>query len=85
MEKRSLMVSRAWVQTAGLVMLFGFFIMGLLTYYTYSGEPPIPNTIRDSGGKVLFARSDVLTGQQIFLGNGLMKYLCVRSRRLSRA
>jgi nitric oxide reductase subunit B len=50
------------------------FHYGVLTYYTYSGEPPIPNATRGSNGKILFTRSDILTGQQIFLGNGLMEY-----------
>ena len=41
-SNRSLLVSKGWIQAVALVMLFGFFIMGLLAYYTYTDEPPIP-------------------------------------------
>ena len=34
-ERRGLLVSRVWVQAAVLVVLFGFFILGLLAYRTY--------------------------------------------------
>src|SRR6266702_3971123 len=43
--KRQLQVSRAWVQAVVVVFLFGFFVLGLLAYRTYTGEPPIPGRI----------------------------------------
>jgi nitric oxide reductase subunit B len=73
-EKRPLMISRGWIQAAAIVIIIGFFIMGVLTYYTYNGEPPIPGAVNDANGVVLFTRSDIMAGQQIFLGNGLMQY-----------
>jgi nitric oxide reductase subunit B len=73
-EKRPLMISRGWIQAAGIVMLIGFLIMGVLTYYTYSDEPPIPGVVRDVHGAALFTRDDIMAGQQIFLGAGLMQY-----------
>jgi nitric oxide reductase subunit B len=73
-EKRPLMISRGWIQAAGIVMIIGFFIMGVLTYYTYNDEPPIPGVVKETNGAVLFSRSDIMAGQQIFLGNGLMEY-----------
>ena len=73
-EKRPLMISRGWVQAAGIVMIMGFLIMGILTYYTYNDEPPIPGVVKDAHGAILFTRDDILAGQQIFLGNGLMEY-----------
>ncbi|WP_035353969.1 nitric-oxide reductase large subunit [Edaphobacter aggregans] len=72
--KRPLMVSGAWIQAAVIVLIIGFFIMGVLTYYTYHDEPPIPDVVKDTNGAVLFTRSDIMDGQQIFLGNGLMQY-----------
>jgi nitric oxide reductase subunit B len=52
----------------------GFFIMGVLTYYTYNDEPPIPAAVKDPTGNVLFTRADILAGQSVFLSNGLMEY-----------
>ena len=73
-EKRPLMISRGWIQAAIVVLMIGFTILGILTYYTYSDEPPIPEKVNISGGSTLFTRADIMAGQQIFLGNGLMEY-----------
>ena len=73
-EKRPLMISRGWIQAAGIVLVIGFFIMGVLTYYTYNDEPPIPEVVKDANGAVLFSRADIMEGQRIFLSNGLMQY-----------
>ncbi|MGB7188669.1 MAG: hypothetical protein WBD10_00900, partial [Acidobacteriaceae bacterium] len=73
-EKRPLMIANGWVQAAGIVLIIGFLIMGILAYYTYSDEPPIPATVKDSHGAVLFTRADIMAGQQVFLSNGLMEY-----------
>jgi nitric oxide reductase subunit B len=73
-EKRPLMISRGWIQAAGIVLVIGFFIMGVLTYYTYNDEPPIPETVKNANGAVPFTRGDIMAGQQVFLGNGLMEY-----------
>src|SRR5271170_7800848 len=73
-DKRPLMISRGWIQAAGIVLIIGFFIMGVLTYYTYSDEPPIPEVVKDANGAVLFTRGDIMAGQKVFLGNGLMEY-----------
>jgi hypothetical protein len=72
--KRDLLVSKSWVQAAVIVFLFGFLILGLLAYRTYTGEPPIPNKVVDTSGNLLFTRADILEGQGIFLRNGLMEY-----------
>ena len=55
-------------------MIVGFLIMGILTYYTYTDEPPIPQFVNDSKGLTLFTRADIMAGQGIVLGNGLMEY-----------
>src|SRR5215813_10081551 len=73
-EKRPLLIGRGWIQAAIMVLIFGFFIMGVLTYYTYNDEPPIPNVVKSGDGSTLFTRADIIAGQQIFLGNGLMEY-----------
>ena len=74
MEKRPLMIAGGWIQAAAIVLIIGFFIMGVLTYYTYSDEPPIPEVVKTENGSTLFTRADIMAGQQIFLGNGLMEY-----------
>jgi nitric oxide reductase subunit B len=72
--KRELLVSKGWVQAVIVVFLFGFFVMGLLAYRTYTGEPPIPQRVVTPGGRVIFTGADVTAGQQVFLRNGLMEY-----------
>jgi nitric oxide reductase subunit B len=72
--RRQLLVSGTWVQAVIIVVLFGFLVLGLLAWQTYTGEPPIPERTTDAAGNVLFTRDDVLAGQGIFLRNGLMEY-----------
>ncbi len=73
-EKRPRMIANGWIQAARLVLVIGFFIMGVLTFYTYNDEPPIPDVVKDARGQNLFSRADVMAGQGIFLSNGLMEY-----------
>lgn len=73
-SKRQLLISRGWVQAVAIVMIFGFTVMGMLAYRTYTGEPPIPARVTDDSGRVLFTRTDILNGQAVFLRNGLMEY-----------
>lgn len=73
-EKRPLMVANGWIQAAAIVLIIGFFIMGVLTYYTYNDEPPIPEVVKADTGAILFTRADIMAGQSIFLRNGLMEY-----------
>jgi nitric oxide reductase subunit B len=73
-QRRPLLVSTTWVQVVALVVLFGFAVLGLLAYRTYTAEPPIPARVVASGGRTVFIASDVTAGQQVFLRNGLMEY-----------
>ena len=72
--KRDLLVSKGWLQAVALVVLFGFFVLGLLAYRTYAGEAPIPARVVNPSRETLFTREDILGGQQIFLRYGLMEY-----------
>jgi nitric oxide reductase subunit B len=72
--KRGLLVSRTWVQAVVIVFLFGFMVLGLLAWQTYTEQPPIPERTVDQAGNLLFTREDVLGGQGVFLQNGLMEY-----------
>lgn len=73
-SKRGLLISSGWIQAVVIVMVFGFFVLGLLAYRTYTDEPPIPGKAVDAVGQVLFTRADVVAGQEVFLRNGLMEY-----------
>jgi nitric oxide reductase subunit B len=72
--RRELLVSRSWLQAALLVFVVGFGILGVLAYRTYTAAPPIPERAIGPGGRVVFTREDVLSGQELFLGRGLMSY-----------
>ena len=73
-ETRRLLISKRWVQAVAIVMLFGFFVLGLLAYRTYTDQAPIPGKAVRPDGQVLFTQGDVIAGQKIFLRNGLMEY-----------
>ena len=73
-ERRGLLVSRVWIQATLLVVLCGFFILGLLAYRTYLAHPPVPQRVLDSRGHLLYTGRDIQKGQQVFLHNGLMEY-----------
>lgn len=52
------MIARGWIQAAAIVLISVFFILGILTYYTYNDEPPITNVVKNTSGKTLFIRGD---------------------------
>ncbi len=74
-SRRPLLISKAWPQTALLIFLVGFFILGLLGYRTYVAGPPIPNTVASPTGDLLFAGAEISHGQIIFYRNGLVEYV----------
>jgi nitric oxide reductase subunit B len=72
--RREFLISKAWIQAAVLVVLVGFFVLGLLAYRTYMEQPPVPGRVVGPSGALLFSGSDISEGQQVFLHNGLMEY-----------
>src|SRR5438067_11697819 len=72
--QRKLLITKGWIQAVVIVMLCGFFILGVLAYRTYTDEPPIPSRVVSAGGQVLFTGSDITSGQEVFFRNGLMEY-----------
>src|SRR4028118_2405933 len=40
--RRELLVSKGWIQAVALTFVVGFFLLGLIGYKTYSGQPPTP-------------------------------------------
>lgn len=72
--RRPLIVSKGWIQAVGIVLLFGFFVLGLLAYRSYTDGPPIPRTVVAPDEHTVFTGTDIIGGQQVFLRNGLMEY-----------
>jgi nitric oxide reductase subunit B len=72
--RRRMLISKGWIQAVVIVVLCGFLILGMLAYRTYTDEPPIPSQVVDPDGKILFSGADVISGQEVFLRNGLMEY-----------
>lgn len=72
--KRGFLLTEGWIQAVLRVTLFGFLVLGILAYNTYTGEPPIPAKVLDPDGRLLFTRADIMAGQATFLRNGLMEY-----------
>ena len=68
------LVAKGWVQGVALVMLFGFFVMGLLAYRTYTDSMPLPKQIVTQSGEVLLTEADITAGQELFQARGLMQY-----------
>ncbi|OFZ20257.1 MAG: nitric oxide reductase [Bdellovibrionales bacterium GWB1_55_8] len=73
-EKRGMLISKRWLHASLFVFLIGFFVLGFLAFRTYGHAPPIPVSVVDSSGSVVFTGRDIQDGQRIFLRSGLMEY-----------
>ena len=54
-----LLVSKGWIQAVAIVVVFGFFVLGLLAYRTYRDEPPIGQTATSDLAVLLIALAPV--------------------------
>ena len=68
------LVGKGWVQGVALVMIFGFLVMGILAYRTYTASMPMPDKVVSESGKVLFTGDDITHGQELYQARGLMEY-----------
>ena len=74
-ESRSeIAISKGWVQGVALVLIFGFLVMGILAYRTYTDSMPLPQEVVGSSGEPVFTEPQITEGQQIFLRRGLQQY-----------
>ena len=72
--KRGRLIGKGWIQGVVLVMLFGFTVMGLLAYRTYTDSMPQPQRVVTADGETLFTTEDITEGQKLFQARGLMEY-----------
>lgn len=68
------LIGKGWVQGVALVMIFGFFVMGILAYRTYTASMPMPEKVVTQSGRVLFTGADITKGQEIFQARGIQEY-----------
>ncbi|MBV9321281.1 MAG: nitric-oxide reductase large subunit, partial [Mycobacterium sp.] len=68
------LIGKGWVQGVVLVMIFGFLVMGILAYRTYTASMPLPDKVVAQSGQVLFTNADVTRGQELYQARGLMEY-----------
>jgi len=73
-SKAEIAISKGWVQGVALVLLFGFLVMGILAYRTYTDSMPLPAQVVSTDGKTLFTEEDITAGQETFLRRGLQQY-----------
>ena len=72
--RRARLIGKGWIQGVALVMLFGFTVMGLLAYRTYTNSMPQPERVVTESGETLFTSQDITEGQKLFQARGLMEY-----------
>lgn len=73
-ERSELNLSKGWIQGIALVMVFGFFVMGMLAARTYTDSMPLPDRVVGQDGQTVYTADEVTAGQQIFLRRGLQQY-----------
>src|SRR5262245_46581073 len=66
--------SGLWKHGLLLTLLFGFTTMIVGGVMMYRSRAPIPRTVADPAGRVLFTETDVQNGQDLFRKRGLMDY-----------
>jgi nitric oxide reductase subunit B len=72
--RNELAISKGWVQGVALVLIFGFFVMGVLAYRTYTASMPQPEQVVSESGEVVYTGDEITNGQNIFLTRGLQQY-----------
>lgn len=73
-SKSEISISKGWVQGVALVLVFGFFVMGVLAYRTYTDSMPLPQQVVSEDGSTVFTQEEITRGQNIFLTRGIQQY-----------
>ncbi|MDO5711957.1 MAG: nitric-oxide reductase large subunit, partial [Micrococcales bacterium] len=72
--RNQMLIGRGWIQAVALVLIFGFFVMGILAYRTYTAAMPMPTKVVLADGETVFTGQDITRGQELFQARGLMEY-----------
>ena len=73
-SRAELAISKGWVQGVALVFIFGFLVMGILAYRTYTDGMPQPERAVSTSGETIWSSEEVTAGQALFLRRGLQQY-----------
>ncbi|GAA4283817.1 cbb3-type cytochrome c oxidase subunit I [Brevibacterium daeguense] len=73
-SKSEIAISKGWVQGVALVLIFGFFVMGVLAYRTYTHSMPLPEQVVSEQGDVVYTGEEITSGQNVFLTRGIQQY-----------
>ena len=67
-------LSRWWIRGLVIILLLEFAVLIWVTTGSYyrTLKPPIPEKVIDSDGLIIFTRTDIENGQQLFLKKALM-------------
>ena len=63
-EESQPLIGKGWLQGVALVMIFGFFVMGILAYRTYTASMPMPSKVVTESGRTLFTGAEITRGQE---------------------
>lgn len=66
--------SGLWKHALLITMLFGFTVMLVGGWFLYRSRAPIPRSVVDPKGEVLFTAQDIQAGQELFRKRDLMNY-----------
>ncbi len=50
-SRSEISLSKGWVQGVALVLIFGFMVMGVLAYRTYTDSMPLPERVVSESGE----------------------------------
>ena len=68
-----LRLSPWWRRGVIIVLVFGFTVLIWLAARIYTDAPPIPGKVVDPSGETVFTRTDIFSGQEVFLKYALME------------
>jgi len=58
------LIGRGWVQGVALVMIFGFLVLGILVYRTYTASMPLPDKVVSESGQLFSPRTTSSTARR---------------------
>jgi nitric oxide reductase subunit B len=61
-----------WGRIVAFTFVLAFAVLILLTVKAYQNAPPVPGSVVDPAGMIVFTGDDVRHGQDVFLKRGLM-------------